>query len=99
MRFTPHLGKATQQAVPTNILLDPKRDFTHDTEYIGKEKLKMCIQLILASFIPSVAKCKCWLWSPNAPRLSGRALHMVNISHWGAGVPPNPLSYGCLAAA
>lgn len=30
------------------------------------------------------------IWpGPNAPRLSGRVLHMLNISHWGAGVPPH----------
>lgn len=39
-----------------------------------------------------------WL-HPSGPRLSGKALHMVSISHWCAGVPQMLLSYGCLAAA
>lgn len=39
-----------------------------------------------------------WL-DPSGPRLSGKALHMVSISHWCAGVPQMLLSYGCLAAA
>lgn len=81
-----------------NIFQSLKWDFTHNPEYRGKEKVIRGYTRIHLNSCLIHPKRSIWL-HPNAPRLSAIALHMVNISHRGAGVPQMLLSYGCLAAA